>query len=129
MKFDLANAVKLSHIQANHELWMLLPVELQQKCDSIVDQYPFSLENCLRQKRGIVPLELLAIFSAVRYFHRLLEDEHFQVLKDHKSLLYTLKSSSNKYSPRKNRLMDFIQLFTSDIRYIKGIDNVPADTF
>jgi hypothetical protein len=42
-------------------------------------------------------------------------------------LTYALKASSDKYSPREIRHLDFISQFSTDIRHISGMDNVVAD--
>ena len=51
----------------------------------------------------------------------------FHVLTDHKPLTFSLSSHSDQYSPRQIRHLDFISQFTSDIRYVKGTQNVLAD--
>ena len=42
-------------------------------------------------------------------------------------LLDTLKSSSKKYTPREIRQMDYLLQYTSDIRHINEVENIPAD--
>ena len=71
--------------------------------------------------------ELLAIYLAIRHFRHFLEGRKFHVLTDHKPLTHALASSSDRYSPRETRQLDYISQFTSDIRHIKGKDNPVAD--
>jgi hypothetical protein len=71
--------------------------------------------------------ELLAIYLSVRHFRHAVEGRSFTVYTDHKPLTYALRSSSDKYSPREIRHLDFISQFTSDIRHISGSDNAVAD--
>ena len=71
--------------------------------------------------------ELLAIFKAVKRFRYFLEGRCFHVYTDHKPLTTAFLRNKPSSSPRQLRHMDFISQFTTDIRYIKGADNAPAD--
>ena len=71
--------------------------------------------------------ELLAIYLAIRHFRHFVEGRLFHIRTDHKPLTYALSIQSDRHSPRQIRHLDFISQFTSDIRYIKGNDNVVAD--
>ena len=71
--------------------------------------------------------ELLAVYLAIRHFRYFVEGRTFHVLTDHKPLTFALSSTSDKYSPRQVRHLDFISQFTSDIRHVKGADNPVAD--
>ncbi len=70
---------------------------------------------------------MLAIYLAIRHFRHLLEGRDFQVHTDHKPLTYALKAKPDRYSPREVRHLDYISQFTSDIRYVRGSDNIVAD--
>ena len=72
--------------------------------------------------------ELLAIYLSIKHFRHFLEGRSFHVLSDHKPLTFALESST-VCSPWQTRHLSFIAEFTSDIRHIKGNDNVVADTF
>lgn len=137
IKAMLQETAKLSHIQPNQELCLAVDASaigigavLQQKCDA--DWKPisfFSKKLTETEKRySTFSRELLAAFSVIRHFRQLLEGQQFHILTDHKPLLGALQSSSDKYSPREIRQMDYILQLTSDIRHIKGADNIPADT-
>ncbi len=71
--------------------------------------------------------ELLASYLAVKHFRYFVEGREFHILTDHKPLVYAIHTLSSKHSPRQARQLDFIAQFTSDIRHVKGNDNVPAD--
>lgn len=71
--------------------------------------------------------EMLAIYLAIKHFRYFIEGRVFHILTDHKPLIYSLKTDSNRYSPRQIRHLDFISQFTTDIRYIAGQDNSVAD--
>lgn len=73
--------------------------------------------------------ELLAAYSAIRYFRHLLEGRPFILFTDHKPLTYALSQRPDKASPRQLRHLDFIAQFTSDIRHVSGEHNVVADCF
>lgn len=71
--------------------------------------------------------ELLAIFAAVRHFRNQLEGRQFVIYSDHAPLQYAFTNPSEKASPRVVRQLDFISQFTTDIRYVPGVQNIPAD--
>ena len=71
--------------------------------------------------------ELLAIYLSLKHFRYFLEGQQFYVLTDHKPLTYALAGRPDRYSPRQARHLDLISQFTSDIRHIKGPNNVVAD--
>ncbi len=73
--------------------------------------------------------ELLAIYLAIQHFRYYLEGRPFHVLTDHKPLTFALNSRSDHHSPRQARQLDYISQFTSNIRHIRGLDNVVADAF
>lgn len=72
--------------------------------------------------------ELLATYSAVKHFRHFLEGRQFFILTDHKPLAYAIASHSAVHSPREIRQLAFISEFTTDIRFIKGQENIVADT-
>ncbi|CAH8609818.1 unnamed protein product [Dicrocoelium dendriticum] len=71
--------------------------------------------------------ELLAMYLAVKHFRHLLEGRRFILLTDHKPLVYAFRSSSDRYSPRETRHLDYLSQFCVDVRYIDGPNNVVAD--
>ena len=71
--------------------------------------------------------ELLAIYLTIKHFRHFVEGHIFHILTDHKPLTYALSTHSDKHSPRQIRHLDYISQFTSDIRHIKGTDNLAAD--
>ena len=71
--------------------------------------------------------ELLTIYLAVKHYRHLLEGHEFCIFTDHKPLTYALLSPSDRYTPRQVRHMGFISQFTTDIRHVKGKDNLAAD--
>lgn len=71
--------------------------------------------------------ELLAVYLAIRHFKYALEGRDFYILTDHKPLIYAFNAKPDRYSPREVRHLDYISQFCTDIRYIKGKDNLVAD--
>lgn len=79
------------------------------------------------QKYSAFDRELLAAYQAVRHFRYLIEGKTFTLYTDHKPLTFALASASDR-SPRQTRHLSFISEFTTDIQYIRGKNNVVADT-
>ena len=71
--------------------------------------------------------ELLGVFLAVKHFSYFVEGREFYVLTDHKPLTYALSFRSGNRSPCQIRHLSYISQFTTDIRYMKGHENVMAD--
>ena len=71
--------------------------------------------------------ELLAIYAAIRHLRHVLEGRQFTVFTDHKPLVYALRASADRYSPREIRHLDYISQFTTDIRHVPGEANTVAD--
>ncbi|UYV70337.1 hypothetical protein LAZ67_7002562, partial [Cordylochernes scorpioides] len=80
-----------------------------------------------QRKYSAYDRELLAVYLAIKHFRHLLEGRQFPVYTDHKPLTYAFQQNLDKASPRQCRHHDFIGQFTTDIRYIAGCENVPAD--
>lgn len=86
--------------------------------------YHFFLWNLIRHKENTVPSrKLLVIYLSIQHFWRLLEGRIFRVFTDHKPLTYALHAKTDTYTPRNTTFQ-----FTLDIRYIKGSNNIVADT-
>lgn len=79
------------------------------------------------QKYSIFSRELLAVYFAVKKFRYFLEYREFHIYTDHKPICSAIKKSSENYLPREFRHLEYISAFTTDIRYVKGSENVPAD--
>ena len=62
-------------------------------------------------------------------FPHLFEGRCFYIYSDHKLLLGAFQAKADTHSPREVRPLDFLLQFTSNIRLIKGEENIPADAF
>lgn len=71
--------------------------------------------------------ELLAVYESVQHFRHLLEVQHVTIFTDHKPLLYAFAQRREKLPPSQLNQLSFISQFSTDIKYIKGEDNVVAD--
>ena len=80
-----------------------------------------------QQKYSTFSRELLAIFSSIKHFRHYIEGSKFHVLTDHQPILKALNKKSSRDLPREERWLDFISIFTTDIRHIKGSHNIVAD--
>lgn len=80
-----------------------------------------------QRKYSAYDRELLAVYSAIRYFRFMIEGRRFTVFTDHKPLVFAFKQKPEKCSPRQFNHLDFISQFSTDIRHIAGADNIVAD--
>ena len=71
--------------------------------------------------------ELLAVYLAIKHFQHFIEGRTFTVFTDHKPLTYSLSSTSDRYTPRQVRHLDYISQFTTNIAHITGSENPVAD--
>ena len=71
--------------------------------------------------------ELLAIYLAIKHFRHFLEGRTFTVFTDHKPLTYSLSMTTDKYTPRQIRHLDYISQFTTNITHVSGQENPVAD--
>lgn len=83
--------------------------------------------NTAEKKYSAFDKELLAIYKALKHFQYFVEGRQFHIYTDHKPLTSTFIKNKSSYSPRQLRHVDFISQFTTDLRYVKGEDNAPAD--
>ena len=102
---------------------------IQQTVNDITRPIAFFSRNLTtaQKKWSTFDRELLAIFLAVKHFKYFLEGRPFTILTDHKPLSFMGASSMNNATARQTRHMNYISNFTSDIRYIKGDQNIAAD--
>ena len=102
---------------------------LQQFIDSAWKPIAFFSQkfNNAESKYSTFDRELLAIYKAIKRFRYFIEGRKFHVYTDHKPLTTTFANNKNSYSPRQFRHIDYISQFSTDIRYIKGSENLTAD--
>lgn len=102
---------------------------LQQKNNQLWEPLSFfskKLSNA-EIKYSAFDRELLAVYLATRRFRYFIEGREITIFTDHKPLTYAMSAKTER-SPRQTRQLDFISQFTTNIKYIRGKDNVVADS-
>lgn len=136
-KTSLARSTLLAHPEENAPLALVtdasnsaLGAVLQQLVHNNWQPLAFFSKkfNKAQQQYSAYDRELLAIYESVKHFRYMVEGRHFTIYTDHKPLIFAFQQKDRKCSPRQFNHLDFIFQFTSDIRHIKGKENVTADT-
>ena len=137
VKESLARATLLAHPEQNAKLALFTDASdtsvgavLQQKTGEGWEPLGFFSKKLspTEAKYSAFDRELLAIYVAIKYFRHMVEARDFTIYTDHKPLIYAFKRKSDKCTPRQFRHLDLIGQFTTDIRHVKGDENVVADT-
>ncbi|BHF82504.1 hypothetical protein SprV_0802564200 [Sparganum proliferum] len=137
-KKALADATMLHHLSSDAHARLILTTDasssavgavLHQQVNTQLQPLAFFSQKLqpAQTRYSTFSRELHAIYLAIRHFRHLLEGRDFSVHTDHKPLTYALKAKPDRYSSREVRHLDYISLFTADIRYVRGSDNVVAD--
>lgn len=71
--------------------------------------------------------ELFAVFASLQHFRYFVEGTSFYILTDHQPLIRAILRKKTRDLPREERWLEYISIFTTDIRHIKGSRNVVAD--
>ena len=71
--------------------------------------------------------ELLAVYLGIRHFRHYLEGRDFPIFTDHRPLTFALAKSSEPWSHRQARHLEYISQYSTDIRHVAGEDNAVAD--
>ena len=102
---------------------------LQQRVNNELQPLGFATKSLTpaQQKYSAYDGELLTIYTAVKHFRHALEGRDFVIYTDHKPLTYAFRQKLEECWPRQFRYLDYIGQFSTDIRYIKGLNNNVAD--
>ncbi|GBM55290.1 Transposon Ty3-G Gag-Pol polyprotein [Araneus ventricosus] len=84
--------------------------------------------NDTQQNYSTYDRELLGIYLSVKHFKHYLEGSTFTIYTDHKPLIFAFHQKLDKAAPRQARQLNYISQFSTDIKYIKGENNIVADT-
>lgn len=136
-KQSLSSATLLQHPVSNSSLGLFTDASsvhigscLQQKVNGKWFPLSFFSKKLTPQQRQWPTYyrELLAVYESVQHFRYILEVQHATIFTDHKPLLYAFLQRREKLPPPQLNQLFFISQFTTDIQYIKGEDNIVADT-
>ena len=71
--------------------------------------------------------ELLAAYLSIKHFRPYIEGTQFHILTDNMALMKAIHKRGTRDLPREERQLEYVAIFTTDIRHIKGSENVVAD--
>lgn len=80
-----------------------------------------------KQRYSTYDRELEAIFQGIRHFEDTIQGRQLTVFTDHEPLKHALKKTEKTTNQRQARQLDYISLYTRDIRHIAGEENTVAD--
>ena len=72
-------------------------------------------------------LELLSMYSAVKYFEYLLLDKSFIIYTDNKSLVNSFSKPSENHTSKHVQQLSYLSQFDCTLRHLPGVDNAAAD--
>ena len=72
--------------------------------------------------------ELTAAFMATRYFKHRIRGRHLIIRTDHASLVRAVEKGYGEHSPSEIRMLCYVKEFNPQMIYIKGEENIIADT-
>lgn len=138
-KKSLSSATLLSHPDSDAQLALFTDASgthigacLQQRRSEKSEWQPLAyFSRKLSDKQKEWPAyyrELLAVYEAVQHFRHILTAHSVTIFTDHKPLIHAFSQRREKLPPSQLNQLTFISQFTTDIRHIKGIDNIVADT-
>nr|VZI16354.1 unnamed protein product [Spirometra erinaceieuropaei] len=136
VKAALADATLLAHPRSDAQLTLMadasstaVGASLQQTVGGVLQPLAFFSKKLspAETRYSVFGRELLAVYLSIRHFRHFLEGREFVVLTDHKPLVFALRASPDRYSPREIRHLDFISQFSCDIPHVHGKENLVAD--
>jgi len=138
LKTALVNAVTLAHCSKSSNTFQLVTdasgsavgAALHQLQDGQYNPIGFYSKKLTeaQTKYSTFDRELLAAFQAVLYFRSTIEGQNVTLFADHKPLISAFHSTTVAKSDRQQRHLSLLTEFLSDAQYIRGRDNVVADT-
>lgn len=101
---------------------------LQQFIDNEWRKFAFFFKSFNLLKWGKVLLVENCHHIAIKQIRYFIESREFHIFTDHKPLTHAITAQTIKQFPREALHLRFISQFATDIRYVKGAENNPADT-
>ncbi|GFY18349.1 hypothetical protein TNCV_2047551 [Trichonephila clavipes] len=135
-KKDLADATVLHHPSADASLAIVVDASDTAVVAALHQQTSKGWQPLAFFSKALSPAqrrysaydrELLSAYMAIKYFRHMVEGRSFTLFTDQKTLVYAFKQKEDKCTPRQLRHLDLIGQLTTDIRYLKGSENVVAD--
>lgn len=135
-KKDLINTTYLAHPMENATLTFnvdasnyAVGVVLHQINKGILEPLGFYSKrmNETQMKYSTYDRELLAVYQAVKHFKYMIEGRECIIYTDHKPIIYAFSQKSDKATNKQLRQLYYIGQYTTDIRHIKGSENIIAD--
>ena len=83
--------------------------------------------QAVQKRYSMFDWELLAIYQLIKHFRYFVEGRQFMVFTDNKPLTRALLASSDKYTPKQVRHLDYVSQFTSNICHVHKTQNQLAD--
>ncbi|BHF65921.1 hypothetical protein SprV_0200893500 [Sparganum proliferum] len=137
VKVALAKATLLAHPRSDAQITLMtdasstaVGASLQQTVSGVLQPLAFFTKKLspAETRYSDFGRELLAVYLSIRHFRHFLEGRELVVLTDREPLVFALRASPDRYSPREIRHLDFISQFSCDIQHVHGKENVVADT-
>lgn len=135
-KQSLANATLLAHPVENAALILGVDASdnsiggvLQRLVNGELQPLAFFSKKLTDSQRNwsAYSRELLAIYKGIKHFETQIEGRNCIVYTDHKPITFAFQQKLEKAEPRHRRQLVYISQFTTDIRHIKGEDNIVPD--
>ena len=77
---------------------------------------------------GVTELELTGLFANIHGFEQKLNNNYFEAIVDHKAIDYLIKSKHESTSSRLVTLLDRLNRYTFDLKYLEGSKLKVSDT-
>ena len=96
--------------------------------DWVVIGYHFKRLPKLANNFGVTELELTRLLVNIHSFMQLLHNRYFEVLVDHKTIEYMIKSKTESPTTRLKTLLFKLSEYTMELKYQKGSKMHKSDT-
>ncbi|GBM20080.1 Transposon Ty3-I Gag-Pol polyprotein [Araneus ventricosus] len=129
-KHDLAEATVLYHPSVNATLAIVVDASDNAVGAALQQQVTTGWQPLAFYSKSLSPAQRrysASAYMVIKYFRHMVEGRSFILFTDHKPLTFAFRQKEDKCSPRQLRQLDLIGQFTTDIRHLKGTDNVVAD--
>lgn len=136
-KVALSSAVQLSHPLPSCTTYQLVTdssqVAVGAALHQMIDGQPFLLEmfsqklSSTQRRYSTFDRELLGAYLAVLHFRHLVEGQHLTLCTDHRPLVGAFYIHRPAKLDRQQRHLSVLVEYVSEMKYIRGADNIVAD--